>query len=221
MKVEVLMPYRVEVNDFLRRFLDRNGRGAHHLTFKVPDLGVVLERAEAAGYAPINVDRSEASWQEAFLHPRAIPGVLVQVAQATGQMWSTPPPTGWPPPRTAEPATLVHVAHAVADLAEGLRLFVGLLDGEELGRGTDGVLGAHWVDLGWPGPGRLRLMRPASPDSATAVWIGDRPGRIHHLAFACERPAEVAGAVARPDGTWEVPPAANLGTRLILTPGES
>jgi hypothetical protein len=216
MKVEVLMPARVEVNDFLRRFIDRNGRGPHHLTFKVPDLGDLLARAEAAGYTPINIDRRDKTWQEAFLHPRAIPGVLVQVAQTSGPMWSTPPPAGWPPSRPTEAATLVHVAHAVADLSDGMRLFAGLLDGKELANGTDDVLGARWVDLAWPGPGRLRLMTPVSPDSRTAAWIGDRPGRIHHLAFTCERPGEVAGAIAQPDGTWEVPPESNLGTRLRL-----
>src|SRR5262245_22983658 len=38
MRLEVLEPYEPERNDFLRRFLDRNGPGPHHLTFKVPDL---------------------------------------------------------------------------------------------------------------------------------------------------------------------------------------
>ena len=33
MKVEMLEPFAVEVNDFLRRFLDRSGPGPHHLTF--------------------------------------------------------------------------------------------------------------------------------------------------------------------------------------------
>jgi catechol 2,3-dioxygenase-like lactoylglutathione lyase family enzyme len=216
MKVEVLMPAQVEVNDFLRRFLDRSGPGPHHLTFKVPDLDAVLARAESMGYTPINVDRRDTIWQEAFLHPRAVPGVVVQVAQASGSMWATPAPSGWPSPRTTEPATLVHVAHAVADLSEGLRLFAGWLDGVEAAFGTDDLLGARWVDLAWPGPGRLRLMTPTSPDSDIAAWLGDRPGRIHHLGFACERPGQVAGAVAQPDGAWEVPPERNLGTRLRL-----
>jgi catechol 2,3-dioxygenase-like lactoylglutathione lyase family enzyme len=216
MKVEILMPAQVEVNDFLRRFLDRNGPGPHHLTFKVPDLGAVLSRAEAAGYAPINVDRRDESWQEAFLHPRAIAGVLVQLAQTSGQMWATPPPRDWPSPGTTNPATLVRVAHAVADLAEGVLLFSGLLEGEEVTSGIDRQLGAEWLDLGWPGPGRLRLMTPTSPDSELAAWIGDRLGRVHHLAFACDDPGEVAGAVPHADGTWEVPPEVNLGTRLRL-----
>src|SRR5436309_1755265 len=50
MRLEVLEPYMPERNDFLRRFLDRNGPGAHHLTFKVGDLAAALERVEAAGF---------------------------------------------------------------------------------------------------------------------------------------------------------------------------
>ena len=46
MKVEVLEPYLVEQNDFLRRFLDRNGPGPHHLTFKVKDIRGALRLAE-------------------------------------------------------------------------------------------------------------------------------------------------------------------------------
>ncbi len=49
MKVEVLEPYLVEQNDFLRRFLDRNGPGPHHLTFKVKDIAAAIDELEAAG----------------------------------------------------------------------------------------------------------------------------------------------------------------------------
>ena len=55
MKVEVISPHRVDVNDFLRRFLDRRGPGPHHLTFKVPDIRDALGRCEAAGISPVNV----------------------------------------------------------------------------------------------------------------------------------------------------------------------
>lgn len=56
MKVEMLRPHAVEQNDFLRRFLDRNGPGPHHLTFKVGDIVGALAEAEAAGYRPVGVD---------------------------------------------------------------------------------------------------------------------------------------------------------------------
>ena len=214
MKVEVLKPNRVEDNDFLRRFLDTNGPAAHHLTFKVPSLAAALAAADRAGYQPVGVDQSDATWKEAFIHPRQVPGILVQMAQVSGAEWSSPQPSGWPQPRTEHPASLDHVAHAVGDIAAAAKLFEGVLGGVRAGRGEDEA--ARWIDLTWSGPGRLRLLSPTSASSPVAAWLGARPGRLHHLAFTCESPGEIDGAVATADGGWEVPPEANLGVRLIL-----
>jgi hypothetical protein len=54
---------------------------------------------------------------------------------------------------------------------------------------------------------------------ALGAWIGDRPGRFHHLAFTAPRPDELAGAVPVGDGVVEVPAEANLGVRLLVSPG--
>jgi catechol 2,3-dioxygenase-like lactoylglutathione lyase family enzyme len=216
MKVEFLEPYRVEDNDFLRRFLDRNGPGPHHLTYKVADIVAALEETEAAGYRPVNVSIEADDWKEAFLHPKDAPGIVVQLAQAahTGRAEAAPAADD-PPPRVAEPATLVRVVHAVASMHEGLRLFAGLLGGEETDRGEDDA--ATWVDLAWTGPGRIRVLAPRHEGSAVAAWLAGRSGRLHHLAFTVDRPGEVPDAVALPDGRWEVPPEHNLGVRLILS----
>lgn len=204
MKVEVLAPYEVERNDFLRRFLDRNGPGTHHLTFKVPDIASALTAAEDAGYRPINVDLTDPDWKEAFLHPKDAPGVVVQLAQSSGS-WDSPPPPDLPAP-DGPPSVLVHVAHAVADLEEGIRLFRDLLGGAEDGEGEDNV--ARWVDLRWPGPGRIRVAAPASIRSPLAAWLSGKSGRVHHLAFAKDPGAEAP--------TSGLPPEDNLGVRLCV-----
>ena len=215
MKVEVLEPYLVEQNDFLRRFLDRNGPGPHHLTFKVKDIAAALELAEAAGYRPVGVDLSNAWWKEAFLHPKDAPGVVVQLAESNegGDWGGDREAPGWlPQPRTpAEPASLVHVAHALADLDEGRRLFVDLLGGRPVGEGeADGIM---WLDLAWPGPGRVRLLA----GEPLRRWLGDRAGRIHHVAFVTRDPDAVDGTTPLGrDGTLEVAPEANHGVRLLL-----
>src|SRR4051812_14599785 len=220
MKVEVLEPFAVEQNDFLRRFLDRSGPGPHHLTYKVADLPAALAAAEAAGYRPVGVDLSDPQWQEAFLHPKDAPGVVVQLAHSSGDGdWDSPPRDDLPPSRTGAPATLLHVAHAVATMDEGLRLFAELLGGQEVARGDDEA--AHWIELRWPGPGRVRLVTPASPSPANpvAAWLSSRSGRVHHLAFQTSDPGAVAGAIALAGGAWEVPPEANFGVRLVLSEG--
>jgi methylmalonyl-CoA/ethylmalonyl-CoA epimerase len=201
MKVEALEPYQPEANDFLRRFLDRNGPGPHHFTFKVPDIQEALETAGRAGYTPVGVDLRDPGWKEAFLHPKEATGVVVQIAWSAGD-WEGPQRADLPEPRTETPATLVHVAHEVASLDDGRRLFGGLLGG------TDSAAGDGWVELAWPGPGRIRLVEDPGLDG--------RAGRIAHLTFRCERPEDVAGAVAQPDGTYVIPPEDNLGTRLVL-----
>lgn len=206
MTVEVLEPHRVEDNDFLRRFLDRSGPGPHHLTFTVPALGPALEAATVAGYEPVGVDQSSPDWKEAFLHPKDAPGVVIQLAESHEHHQR---PTGT---RPTPPAELLYVAHAVRSLEEGGRLFEGLLGGVRTAEGAD--RGCRWVELRWPGPGRLRLIAPTGPGALDA-WLGDRAGRVHHLAFATPLAPAVPDAV-RTDGCWRIEPEANHGTRVVL-----
>jgi catechol 2,3-dioxygenase-like lactoylglutathione lyase family enzyme len=208
MRLELLEPYEPERNDFLRRFLDRNGPGPHHLTFKVPDLMTALSEAQGAGYRPVGVNTDHPDWQEAFLHPKDAPGVVIQLAQTSGGDFESPlpVPADLPARGVASPASLDRVTHSVASLDEGLRLFEGLLGGKAVDAGEDAA--TKWVELGWPGPGRVRVVTPTGPSSPVAEWLGDRAGRVHHLAFA------VPGL----DAPTEVAPDDNLGVRLHLTP---
>jgi methylmalonyl-CoA/ethylmalonyl-CoA epimerase len=203
MKVEVLEPHDTGRNDFLRRFLDRNGPGPHHLTFKVPDIEVALAAAADAGYEPVGVDLRDPHWKEAFIHPKQATGVVVQIAWAAGEF--TEEARDMPPPRTDSPAALLHVAHAVADLDDGRRLFGGLLGGAEVSAGEG------WVELAWPGAGRVRLL-------AAGAELDGKPGRVAHLTFACERPGDVPDARPTGDGTFVVEAADNFGARLMLWP---
>jgi len=231
-RVEVLQPWEPEHNPFLRRFLDHSGPGPHHLTFKVRDIEAALRRAGDAGFEPVGVELGDPHWQEAFLHPRQATGVVVQIAQADHE-WRSPAPEGFPA-SGRRPASLRHVAHAVADLGTALGLFGELLGGTVTGRAVD-VGGWEWVDLSWGGPLDLRLLSPAGGGgsaSALGSWLGDRPGRVHHLTFAWPAPASTGSTAPVPGG----PPTAeetvgvsstaavlrvvaaseNLGTTLVL-----
>ncbi|MGH8976739.1 MAG: VOC family protein, partial [Acidimicrobiia bacterium] len=59
MSIELLEPWDTEHNDFLERFLTRNGEGPHHLTFKVDDLEATLLRLTEVGLTPVAVDLSQ------------------------------------------------------------------------------------------------------------------------------------------------------------------
>lgn len=216
MRLEMLEPANLELDDFLRRFLDGSGPGPHHITFKVPDIHAAIDAATAAGYPPVRVNLAHESWMEAFLHPKAAHGIVVQLAQSSEH--EHPLLTELPPSRIAEPASLDCIVHAVTDIESALGLFRDVLGGMPVEHGTDGE-DPH-VDLAWPGPGRIRLVEARSAD--LKEWVGSRPGRLHHLAFTLADPSEVRGAerVDRHDtgDVFEVAPTANLGTRLRLHP---
>lgn len=235
-RVEVLMPSNVEVNDFLARFLAHNGPGAHHLTFKVPNLEEALGLVRSTGLEPIGIDMSDPEWMEAFLHPKVATGIVVQLAEAP-HPWSSPPPDDYPSDLRmrldgsgpAAPATLVRVCHVVADLEAARGLFCDLLAGEVTAEGVDA--GTRWIDLHWAGPLGLRLVAAADPGAAGAVatWLGTRTGRVHHLAFETEEPEAVSGSRPTTPGTppigtatdldasWEIPAADNYGLGIVLT----
>jgi methylmalonyl-CoA/ethylmalonyl-CoA epimerase len=108
-RIEVLEP--VGADGFLHRFLAQRGRGIHHVTFTVPDLREVCDRARAHGYSIVGYDDSDPEWKEAFLHPREALGIVVQfaeshprpVSESSLQRW--PPPPG--PPNPPPPVTML------------------------------------------------------------------------------------------------------------------
>jgi len=198
---------------FLPRFLAASGPGPHHLTFKVADVEAAAARATAAGYKPMGLSLERADWKEVFLHPRQAGGILVQLAWSPAAL-ADPVPAWLPDLGDGDPAELVHVALAVADLDGALALGKGLLDGITVDAGAGG--GAGFVDLAWPGAGphaggRLRLLAGTPLEG----WVGGRAGRLHSLCFRLAHPGAVPGAMDR-GGWWEVPAAPELGVRLVL-----
>lgn len=175
-RLEILEP-RGEP-DFLHRFLAARGPGVHHVTLRVPDLRAVCDRAEAAGYDIVGYDDSDPRWKEAFLHPRQAGGLVVQLAQASGDDdgagWEAPPGPANPPP----PVTLV-----------GLRLRMRAREhaerqwGEVLG-GTRAASASGKLTYRWP-PSPLRLV--------VEIDARAEPGPVC-LEIASERTVELSPA---------------------------
>jgi methylmalonyl-CoA/ethylmalonyl-CoA epimerase len=206
MTIELLEPADISQDDFLRRFLDRNGPGPHHVTFKVPDIHAAIAAVTEGGYPPVRVNTANPQWKEAFLHPKQSHGIVVQLAESAG--YDHAPQFELPPPKIAAPATLVRIVHLVADLAAALELFENILGGSR-GQST-----SDSVDLTWPGAGRICLVEPRDPE--LIEWMGARPGRVHHLELALDHPESVPAARAIGDDAWELAPEHNLGVRLRL-----
>jgi methylmalonyl-CoA/ethylmalonyl-CoA epimerase len=79
--IEIIVPDGPS-GGFLHRFLAARGAGAHHVTFKVPDIHAGRERARAFGYEPVGFDDRWAGWKELFLHPKQAQGIVVQLAES-------------------------------------------------------------------------------------------------------------------------------------------
>lgn len=89
-KLELIEPLDPDDQDnFLVRFLETHGEGIHHVTLKVTNLEVAIQRAIELGLTVVGTNLSNATWKEAFVHPRAANGVLVQLAE-----WTDGPPSG-------------------------------------------------------------------------------------------------------------------------------
>lgn len=202
----------------IKDFLDRHGPGPHHLTFSVNSLDLALERLGSIGLTALRRDHQEPfEWSELLIKSDEGYGVVVQLL---GDLDDDPPPPmdqpeGLPEREIDAPvASLARVVHAVADLDGAVRLFRDGLGGKVLSTGC-AVDGNHWVELGWIGAGRLRLLE--GTHAGIAEWIGDRRGRIRHLFFNFDEPEYIPGAVMVSPGRWVVGKENVLGTRLVLS----
>ena len=210
-KLEFLQPIAGAGSDFLRRFLDRNGPGPHHLTFKVSDFDGALASVERLGYDVVGIDRSKPDWQEGFLHPKQSHGIVIQLA-CQGE-----DNEGWdlnaclPPPQRAVPPMLTLIRHLVADLDAALELFGGPL---AMSVSPTKITAEGRIAFLNSGPWNIELIEPRRPDWVS--WMGPRPGRLLDLHLSLTGAASVTGAVPQPDGTYLVPPADNFGTGLVL-----
>ena len=80
-RVELLCPIRP--NSPVAQFLERQGPGIHHLGYRVPDLPAAIKEMRAEGFAMVDREPREGAHGRriAFLHPRALNGVLVELVE--------------------------------------------------------------------------------------------------------------------------------------------
>jgi methylmalonyl-CoA/ethylmalonyl-CoA epimerase len=183
-KIELLTPTGGPDAAFLDRFLAARGAGPHHFNFIDEDNGEALARIRALGIEPVGVNLANPYWKEAFLHPRAAHGIVIQVAQQAGSP-RAPAPRELPEP--GPPTSFDLIEHRVSDLAGATRLFREGLDGQ-LEAASDQA-----AELTWPGGKRIRLVRE------DGVYLG---GALRHIRFTrsagfSAQEAEHAGLLAK------------------------
>ena len=191
-RLEVLEPRGEE--GFLHRFLSQHGPGVHHVTFRVPSRPEACDRARARGYAIVGYDDRRPQWAEAFLHPKEALGIVVQMAESSGEgprrPWQGPPGPPHPPPAV----TVVGLRLRARSAERARGQWEGILAGEPASRG-DGALGFRW-----PGsPMRLAVeIDPAGEDGPVSIEVAsDRalalpPGPHPALGAVFVQPARPA-----------------------------
>ena len=161
--VEILEP--AGADGFLHRFLAARGPGIHHVTFRVPSLAAACARARAHGYQIVGLDDSDPSWKEAFLHPKQAQGIVVQLAESSGDGEPRrPPPPG--PPDPPPPVTLVGLRLRARDWERARLQWEGVLEGERA-EGAGGALIYRWPDS----PMRLVVEIDAAAEGPVAIEI--------------------------------------------------
>ena len=143
-RLEILEPRGAD--GFLHRFLATRGPGIHHVTFKVPNLREVCERAESLGYGIVGYNDVNPYWKEAFLHPKDALGIVVQLAQAAGKgptrgKWRTAPPG---PANAPPPVRLLGLRTRAQSPERAARQWGELLQGRPMD--DNGLLVYRWPD---------------------------------------------------------------------------
>ena len=80
-KLEFLEP--THPDGAVARFMEKRGPGVHHIAFKVEDIRQALRKAADAGAELIDLEprRGAGGRLVAFLHPKSMGGVLVELCQ--------------------------------------------------------------------------------------------------------------------------------------------
>lgn len=181
-KLELIAPVELGDGSFMDRFLDKFGNRIHHVTLKVPDLHEALAVVASAGLDAVDVNDRNPAWQEAFLRPSQIGGLIVQIAQTnmSDEDWART--IGHAPESVRDDAAVLRgplLSHPDLDAAAGLWTVLGA----EVERGED-RLDCRWEDCPLTvvivpgqsaGPVALRFEGAASYPAARRIGPEVRP----------------------------------------------
>lgn len=79
--IELLEP--VDENSPISKFLEKRGEGIHHICYLVDDIEAVLKRLKDEGVRLIDESPRPGAYNSrvAFIHPKAMNGVLIELAE--------------------------------------------------------------------------------------------------------------------------------------------
>ena len=176
--LEILMPSEAEErtrqaggpSGFVRSFLDRFGASVHHVTLKVPDFAEALATLADEGFDLVDVNGDDPHWQEVFLRPSQVGGLVVQVActDRSNEEWARADDTEVPAPPDAG-ARLLGPQLVHDDLDEAARVWTAL--GGSVGEDDGALL------VSWPGRPLTVAIRPGDDRRAVGLRFTDATPR--------------------------------------------
>ena len=195
-EVELLEPTQDDTG--VARFLESRGETLHHICFNTDDIAAELARLKALGVELIDEQpRDGLAGQVAFIHPSAVHGVLIELAQ---------PPNGT---HVSAEKGFDHLAVTVASLevaAKTWREVVGLSVASEL-RPSGGEMVIGQMPSGQC---TIELLAPASDDSAMAGRVAEQGERA--VSMVAIEVDDIEAEVARYRAAGVDLPDATAGT---------
>ena len=183
---------------FMRRFIDVQGPGAHHLTFKVPSLTETLAELAELGIETLGGRSDLPFWKEAFLHPKHCGvGTLVQVVQTdeeymAAEVARSSPPADFPARRAAQ-HQLAWIGISAQSLSDAEKLFVDVLRADVIDRAEG------WMLLQWSNSTPLLLRCDSAVPGGPPLWDEVPEPGVAHLVFGPDslRPSDLDGNLAQ------------------------
>ena len=180
-EIELISPLNGDSG--VARFLESRGPTLHHICFSTDDIDAELDRLRTLGVDLIDEEaRDGLAGRVAFIHPKALHGVLVELAQ---------PPAGHAPPKEKG---FDHIACNVLDVDEAVQRWHEVVGLSETGRVHRPEAGLMFAQLP-SGQCTLELIGGDSPDSPRRTLIAEQgEGAISMVAIEVE---DIEAEVAR------------------------
>ncbi len=158
-EIELLEPTRADTG--VARYLESKGEILHHICFRTDDIRTELARLQGSGVDLIDeVPRNGLVGERAFVHPKAMHGVLIELAQ---------PPVG---SHTSSNKGFDHLAAMVTDIDSVAKIWssvLGLDMSAKIDASDQGIL----IGQIPCGQAIMELVQPANEDSPLAARIED------------------------------------------------
>jgi methylmalonyl-CoA/ethylmalonyl-CoA epimerase len=182
---------------FVRKFLDEQGPGLHHITAEVHDLRETVAELERLGIKPFGGVQNDGMWHLTYIHPKDSGGIL----------WQLFVPHRFPDEADRNAGGGVidlqrvdHVSMAVSNLEKQVEWQAKVFGMEPEGRWSEEQLGYNGCVMTIPGSLlRFEMMEPTRPDSFVQKFIDAHRAGMHHIC--CEvASVEKAAAALRAEG---------------------